>query len=259
MNEKNYSLSDDERLDYINEDLSLIQLKRGLTFGTDAYLLSAFVRERSGRGADLGSGTGVASLLCLTKNKSSVLMYPEAVYTLDGTCVTIPSTLAKFIKMLEVPLCFIKTNGVYLHAPAYGYLDKRDVPICAELRYVLSPEEIKKMSVEEIQTVLDREFSYDDFRWQKENNVVIDEPFRAEGLHNILYKCPHCKTEGKMKSSGIHLSCDECGKVWELTELGYLKATEGETYFDHVPDWYKWERECVHQDILDGTYGFDVP
>lgn len=77
MNEKNYSLSDDERLDYINEDLSLIQLKRGLTFGTDAYLLSAFVRERSGRGADLGSGTGVASLLCLTKGKSSFMYASE--------------------------------------------------------------------------------------------------------------------------------------------------------------------------------------
>ena len=70
MTEKDFCLSDDERLDYINEDLSLIQLKRGLTFGTDAYLLSAFVKECSGHGADLGSGTGVASLLCLTKNKA---------------------------------------------------------------------------------------------------------------------------------------------------------------------------------------------
>ena len=74
MNEKNYSLSPDERLDYINEELSLIQLKRGLTFGTDAYLLSAFVKEKAGRGADLGSGTGVASLLCLTKNKTSYML-----------------------------------------------------------------------------------------------------------------------------------------------------------------------------------------
>ena len=196
---------------------------------------------------------------CITNNKSSVLMYPEAVYTLDGTCVTLPATLAKFIKMLEVPLCILKTNGVYLHVPAYGYVEKRDVPIHAELRYVLSPEEIKQMSIEEIQEVMDREFSYDDFRWQKENNIVIDEPFRAAGLHRILYKCPHCQKEGKMESSGINLSCKACGKTWELTELGYLKATEGETYFDHVPDWYKWERECVLREILDGNYGFDVP
>ena len=196
---------------------------------------------------------------CITKNKSSVLMFPEAVYTLDGTGVTLPKTLAKFVKKLGAPLCMLKTNGVYLKVPAYSYVKKRDVPIHAELRYVLSPEQIREMSVEKIQEVIDREFSFDDFRWQKENNVIIDEPFRAEGLHSILYKCPHCQREGKMESEGIHLSCTACGKKWELTELGYLKALDGETYFDHVPDWYKWERECVRREILDGNYGFDVP
>lgn len=84
---------------------------------------------------------------CLTENKSSVLMYPEAVYTLDGTCVTLPSTLAGFVKMLEAPLCVLITNGAYLSVPAYGYVEKRGVPIHAELKYVLSPEEIKEMSV----------------------------------------------------------------------------------------------------------------
>ena len=196
---------------------------------------------------------------CIIKNKSSVLMFPEAVYTLDGTCVTLPATLAKFVKMLGAPLCMLETNGVYLQVPAYGYVEKRDVPMHAELRYVLSPEEIKEMSVEEIQAVIDREFSFDDFRWQKENNIVIDEPFRANGLHKILYKCPHCQKEGKMESEGIHLSCTSCGKKWELTELGYLKALEGETYFDHIPDWYRWERDCVRREILDDNYGFDVP
>lgn len=59
----------DERLDIINENLSLLQLKEGLTFGTDAYLLAAFTRPGRTAGADLGSGTGVASFLCLVKNK----------------------------------------------------------------------------------------------------------------------------------------------------------------------------------------------
>lgn len=62
-------LSDDERLDKINEDITIIQRTGGLTFGTDAYLLSAFVKKCK-RAAELGTGTGVASLLCLTKNKA---------------------------------------------------------------------------------------------------------------------------------------------------------------------------------------------
>jgi len=61
-----------ERIDKINENLSLIQKIDGLTFGTDAYLLYAYIRQKSGaKAADLGSGTGIISLLCLSKNKIS--------------------------------------------------------------------------------------------------------------------------------------------------------------------------------------------
>ncbi len=60
----------DERLDKINENLTLIQKKNGLTFGTDAYLLSAFLRmSPKSMAAELGGGTGVISLLALTRNK----------------------------------------------------------------------------------------------------------------------------------------------------------------------------------------------
>lgn len=59
-----------ERLDEINERLSLIQLKKGLTFGTDSYLLAAFARPRSfGSCVELGGGTGVVSLLAASRNK----------------------------------------------------------------------------------------------------------------------------------------------------------------------------------------------
>ena len=57
-------LYEGERLDEINERVRLIQKENGLTFGTDAYLLSCFCRpQRGARAADLGCGTGVISLL----------------------------------------------------------------------------------------------------------------------------------------------------------------------------------------------------
>jgi len=70
-------LQPDERLDEINENLRLIQKKDGLTFGTDAYLLAAFLRTSpSGMGGELGGGTGVVSLLALTRQKlRSVWVY----------------------------------------------------------------------------------------------------------------------------------------------------------------------------------------
>ncbi len=60
----------DERLDTVNEQIRLIQKKQGLTFGTDAFLLSAFVRSQPrARAVDLGSGTGIIPLLLCAKNK----------------------------------------------------------------------------------------------------------------------------------------------------------------------------------------------
>ena len=54
----------------INENLKIYQKKDGLTFGTDAYLLYAYMKSRrNGVGADLGSGTGVISLLAAAKGK----------------------------------------------------------------------------------------------------------------------------------------------------------------------------------------------
>ncbi len=57
-----------EKQEQINDSLSLISRTTGLTFGTDAYLLSAYVRRRHGGFAvDLGAGTGVIALLCAAR------------------------------------------------------------------------------------------------------------------------------------------------------------------------------------------------
>ena len=65
-----FNLLPDETITDINSGLKLIQKRDGLTFGSDAYLLSAYVRKSPrARCADLGSGTGIISLLLLAKGK----------------------------------------------------------------------------------------------------------------------------------------------------------------------------------------------
>ena len=59
-----------------------------------------------------------------------------------------------------------------------------------------------------------------------------------------------------MHSEGAELFCDACGKRWLWQEDGYLKALEGETEFDHIPDWFHWQRQQVSQQIDRGEYGF---
>lgn len=190
---------------------------------------------------------------------SSVLMYPEASYSFDGTATPLPESIGKCVKMLGVPLVMIRTYGAFARDPLYNGLQLRKVDVSADMEYLLSPQEIAKASTAEINALLAERFSFDNFRDQQEQQIRITEPFRADGLNRVLYKCPHCGTEGAMTGKGTTLTCNSCGKTYLLTETGFLEAQEGETEFSHIPDWYRWERSCVRQELLDGSYRLDIP
>ena len=194
----------------------------------------------------------------LKENKASVLMYPEASYSFDGTATALPRKMGVLLKKLNVPVVTIITKGAFARDPLYNMLQLRKVKVSAHMKCLFTPEELKEKTVAELDEMLDKEFSFDNFAWQRDNNVVIDEPFRADGLERILYKCPHCGAEGKMEGKGIHLTCHGCGKKWEMDTLGQLHALEGETEYPHIPDWYAWERSCVRKELEEGTYSLDT-
>lgn len=192
------------------------------------------------------------------KLKSSVLMYPEAGYSFDGTTTLLPDSLGKCAKLLGVPLVMIRTYGAYARDPLYNNLQRRQVKVEAEMEYLLSPEEIREMPAEEISALIAKQFSFDNFRWQQEKHVRIDEPFRADCLERLLYKCPHCHTEGHMEGKGITLTCHACGKRYILNEYGALEARLGKTEFPHIPDWFAWQRECVREELEENRYHMET-
>jgi len=196
----------------------------------------------------------------LTELKSNVLMYPEASYSFDGTATVLPNSLYKCIKLLGVPIIMIKTYGAFSRNPLYNNLQiRKKVPISADVTYLLSKEQIAAMTVEEIASVIKKEFSFDNFRWQQENKVEITENFRADNLNRVLFKCPACKTEGKTIGKNISLICKNCKKEYELTKLGFMQAKNGETEFSHIPDWYAWQREEIKKEIEADTYFLTIP
>ena len=195
----------------------------------------------------------------VNKLKCSILMYPEAGYTFDGTSTTLPEkSLGKCLKLLKVPLVVVETKGAFAYDPLYNWLQLRKVNVSADVTYVLSKEEIESKSVEELNEIIMKYFSFDNFKWQQDNKIKISEPFRTDGLNRVLYKCPHCLAEGKMIGKGTTIKCEQCNHEYELTEYGYLKCLTGESKFTHIPDWYKWERECVKQEIIDDKYLLDT-
>ena len=199
----------------------------------------------------------VKSISKVLKRGDVLSMYPEARYSPCGTLSYLPDALGKLVKMNKVPVVVVVHHGNHLHSPFWNFRNKRKVPLHTTMTQVLTAEQVKAMSVDEINAVLKEALWYDEYQYQKDNGIRITEPFRAEGLHKVLYQCPACGKEHEMGSEGAELFCRACGKRWLWQEDGYLKALSGETEFDHIPDWFAWERTQVEKQIADGTYRFE--
>ena len=198
----------------------------------------------------------VRSIKRVLERGDILCMYPEARYSPCGTTSYIPDSLGMLVRRNKVPVVAVVHRGNYLHAPFWNFRKKRKVPLHTTMTQIITAEEAQTLSTAEINERIKAALTYDDYRYQKDNGIRITEPFRAEGLHKILYHCPHCRTEFQMASEGTALFCKACGKRWTLNENGTLSAVDGETEFAHIPDWFEWEREQVHEEIERGEYHF---
>ena len=194
----------------------------------------------------------------LKKKRANVLMFPEAGYTFDGCALPLPQRMSVLVKKLDVPIVTVITHGSFAYDPLYNCLQKRRVKANAEVKCILTREEIRTLPAEEIDRRIKAEFTFDNFKWQHDNKIEITESFRADGLERILYKCAACGAEGGMKGSGTTLTCSRCGKTYTMDVLGRLQAHDGVTEYPHIPDWYNWQRSCVRRELEAGEYALDT-
>ena len=196
---------------------------------------------------------------CFKTLGTSVLMYPEAGYSFDGTATTLPRKFGVLLKKFGVPVVMVETFGAFARNPLYNELQiRKDQKVTAKAYVLYTREQVKSMTVQELSDGVDEAFGFDHFKWQKDNGIEIAQPFRADGLHRILYKCTDCGAVAQMLGKGTTITCGCCGKTWELKTDGQMAAVEGETKIAHIPDWYRWEREQVAADIESGNYKLDI-
>ena len=94
----------------------------------------------------------------LKKNKTSVLMYPEAGYSFDGCATTLPRKMGILMKRLGVPVVTVITQGAFHRDPLYNMLQIRDVKVSAHVKCIATAEEVKEKSVAELDALLAESF-----------------------------------------------------------------------------------------------------
>jgi len=157
-----------------------------------------------------------------------------------------------------VPVVTLIMHGHHINSPFWNVGNRKIKPVESELSLLLTREQTQELPIDEINDRIAQAFRYDEYAWQKENGIIVKDETRAEGLQKVLYQCPACMVEYKMTAAGSTLRCGACGKEWEMSQLGELRALNGETEFSRIPEWYEWERANVRREVEDGAYSQEM-
>ncbi len=173
----------------------------------------------------------------------SVVVYPESRHSNVGTTAFVPRNMGKLAKAMGVPVVILAAKGNYLSNPFWDEEHTRKVPVEVTMTCICDKDRLADINESELQSLIEAGLSYDEYKYQQENHILIKDKNRAAGLHKALYQCRSCGAKYKMKSSGTLLMCENCGATYELSESGWLIRADKKEEKIHIPDWYEWERE----------------
>ncbi len=194
--------------------------------------------------ADIESAKNCLRVL---KGGGVLAMMPEARLSTVGKFEDIQEGTYQFLKKSAVPVYSIKISGDYLADPKWGNGLRRGSLIEAELDILFTSEELAALSTEEIKERTESRLCYNELDWlDSKPNVRYKSKKLAEGLENILSKCPKCKSKYTIATKGRDVMCERCGKLATVDDrYRFLPGAP----FESFADWYEWQAEELSEEI----------
>ena len=185
-------------------------------------------------------------------------MMPEARLSTAGRFEDIQPGTYAFLKKAKAPIYTVKIQGDYLADPKWGRGFRRGSLVEVELSLLMSAEEVKAATVEEIAQKIESKLYYDEFEWLNNHPEVRYKDRRmAEGLENILTTCPVCGKKFTLRTKKRKILCEECGEVAVMDDrYGFV----GDKPYENHAVWYEAQKQILKQQILgDERYTLTSP
>lgn len=187
----------------------------------------------------------------IRKQKGVVGFYPEGQSSWNGSSLPSFSSSAKLIKLLKVPVIVANTSGAYMTKPRWAYTRRSD-DVIVHFSELFSPEQCKALSVEELDTALNKGIYHDDIAWCQQTGRSYDHPKRAECLELALFACPSCGALNTLVSNGTAIRCHQCSFSAEYQPDGSFSSVhQGQEnpiaikrdLFRSLKNWDLWQHE----------------
>lgn len=186
-----------------------------------------------------------------------LVIYPAGLMCEDGLSTPIPEATYKFLKWLKADVYVAKTSGTYFSMPKWSK-GLRAGRTYLDIYKLFSKEELAGMDVDAIREKTDEALLFDAYREQEDLRVKYRGGSNIEGLENVLYMCPHCKSEFTMQvKNGTTICCSSCGFAQESDEYAFFhKRGQVGDEVRYVSDWsrliYRTLKERVERGLEHG-------
>ena len=180
-------------------------------------------------------------------------LHAEGAMSINGQTGFISQHTGQLVKDSGVALITYRFVGGYLRKPRWAN-EKRSGPIIGHFVGEYSPEELSKLSVEEITEIIRRDTYVNAYEEQRKETFDYDGENLAECVERILYICPKCGAVGTLHSKGNFLTCD-CGYETEMKKDGFFHDCGKGLVHDNVLSWDLWQRDVWKERVLSAEKG----
>ena len=167
-----------------------------------------------------------------------LVIYPAGLMCEDGLSTPIPESTYKFLKWLKADVYAAKTVGSYFVMPKWS---KRLRPgkTYIDVYKLFSKEELETATVDEIKKKTEKALLFDAYREQDELSIEYCNAADVQGLENVLYMCPVCKTEFSIRQKNRNtLHCTKCGFEQRFDKFGFMhNDADKSNEIRYVSDW----------------------
>ncbi|MBR1891296.1 MAG: 1-acyl-sn-glycerol-3-phosphate acyltransferase [Clostridia bacterium] len=193
---------------------------------------------------------GTKAIMSIIKQGGSVTFAPEGLATNDGMNKPIVPGTGGMLKKFGVPVYFCELRGQYLQNTKVC-LDVRSGKTFATTKLLFSAEDLKTLTVEEIDQKINEAFRHDEYAWQKEKHIRWKTNGRScERLDGLLFRCPKCGEYFKMKGEGDKIECLNCGNGATVDDYYDFHPFDGSVIpFETQSEWARWERAQIIKEI----------
>ena len=190
---------------------------------------------------DVRSIIGIKTVI---KRGGRILMFPEGRCTVHGPYMGMHKTTGNLIKNLGVPVMGCNIEGAYTCMPFWrkGLRFGRERLTISNL---LTAEDIKSMSIDEINARIDRFLGGLDVSPPKKPFCTFGAKRLLEGLQHIIYYCPKCGGEFTLETKGNTVFCTVCQNTATMDRQAKLHPAPGCAVPESVDKWYK--EQVMHE------------